>query len=398
MKPPPQDILRDDYARSLDVFKTLVDVRFRLLVLVPGAAAVTTGLLGAKNDPGAARFALALLGLVATCGVIVYEVRNSQLHDAVVHRLKFLELLLGQPAASFSGVGGLMNERPSKPTVLLVPLWHDLALSVVYGASIAAWVWLLISSPSPVPDLLNASCANGVPAPSPAWWPLACWPYSPLILVGTSVMAGLLASRCVIVLSRSSRPSSTCTAIIRDPKGSIERLDVVDSTKLLLDKLVEHKMKKSRICEHDADLACLLGLAVREDVRGVLFTRRLRFILRHAGCLEVGSKRRCPEKGRFRIVGERRRAITWIQATEEGEKYQAIESASERRAELSRILTRRMYFYQEVKKLVPLVNDAEELHRIVSAGTYAPWLDLAQIRFRVDLSRELESPEVRPPI
>jgi hypothetical protein len=87
------EVLREDYGRTLDVFKMLVDIRFRLLALVPAVSGVAVGLLG-KADPQGAGVAVAVLGLIATAGIIVYEIRNSQLHDAAVHRLKFLEALL----------------------------------------------------------------------------------------------------------------------------------------------------------------------------------------------------------------------------------------------------------------------------------------------------------------
>ena len=90
---PTVEVLREDYGRTLDVFKMLVDIRFRLLALVPAVSGVAVGLLG-KADPQGAGVAVAVLGLIATAGIIVYEIRNSQLHDAAVHRLKFLEALL----------------------------------------------------------------------------------------------------------------------------------------------------------------------------------------------------------------------------------------------------------------------------------------------------------------
>lgn len=122
---PTVEVLRDDYSRTLDVFKALVDIRFRLLALVPAVAGVAVGLLG-KPDVRGTTVAVAALGLVATAGVIVYEIRNSQLHDSVVHRLKFL----GMPPARPHLIGRL---PPTKDPVLAFRHTDRLAYSSVHA-------------------------------------------------------------------------------------------------------------------------------------------------------------------------------------------------------------------------------------------------------------------------
>ena len=69
----------------------------------------------------------------------MYDLRNSQFHDATIHRAKELEKALTLSQLSDKGpAGGLMNERPRDRYRLVgVEVWHDRALFVVYAASAA---------------------------------------------------------------------------------------------------------------------------------------------------------------------------------------------------------------------------------------------------------------------
>lgn len=139
-----QDRLRLDYERTYDNYKLLADIRFKLLGLVPVASVVSASFLqGPDVGP---RLWLAVPGLLATVGVVLYELRNSQLYDATIHRLKELEALLGMvPCTESADRGGLFNERPVRQRLFgIVTFWHDRALGIVYGASISAWVGVLV--------------------------------------------------------------------------------------------------------------------------------------------------------------------------------------------------------------------------------------------------------------
>ncbi len=96
--------------------------------------------------PAGELLGIGLLGLVATFGILVYELRKSQLHDAVVHRAAELERRLGFPSAVGSGAaGGLFTERPRRTIRLLgvIDVWHDRGLALVYGAALAGWTYLV---------------------------------------------------------------------------------------------------------------------------------------------------------------------------------------------------------------------------------------------------------------
>jgi hypothetical protein len=129
--------LKMDYEQTLATWRMLVDLRFRLLAFVPAVAGVLVALGG--RSPSATSALVAALGLAALFGIIMYDLRNSQFHDAAIHRAKELEKALALYLLSDKGAdGGLMNERPRDRYRLAgVQVWHDRALFIVYAASAA---------------------------------------------------------------------------------------------------------------------------------------------------------------------------------------------------------------------------------------------------------------------
>lgn len=138
------DLLRLDYDHTLDQLRTLTDVRFKLLALVPTVSGVAIGLLGRPRS-AAELLGVGLLGLSATLGILFYELRNTQLSDYATQRAKAVERELGLVSAfGASGTGGLYTERPDRSVhVLGVELGHDRGLSLVYGAALAGWSYLV---------------------------------------------------------------------------------------------------------------------------------------------------------------------------------------------------------------------------------------------------------------
>jgi hypothetical protein len=140
------DRLRLDYDQTTQLLRTLTDIRFKLLAFVPTVAGASVGLLGHPR-PAAELLGVGLLGLVATLGIFVYELRNSQVYDAVVERAKALERKLGLPAVlgAEGTQGGLFSERPRRGLTLfgLLAVWHDRGLALVYGAALAGWSYLV---------------------------------------------------------------------------------------------------------------------------------------------------------------------------------------------------------------------------------------------------------------
>lgn len=159
----------DDYRTTVDVWRQYVDTRFNLLRLVPLATGV--GVAFIADRPSAESALVAVGALVSLFGILMYDLRNSVLHDAIVHRAKALEDLLDLDRVS--GVqtdmtyGGPFTDRPAKRVKFMGVLgWHDRALNIVYSASAAAWTVVLVVS-------LLAELQW--PANSADQWLLAAW-------------------------------------------------------------------------------------------------------------------------------------------------------------------------------------------------------------------------------
>jgi hypothetical protein len=130
------DRLRLDYEQTTQLVRTLTDIRFKLLAFVPTISGASVGLVG-RGQPAAVLVAVGALGLCATVGILLYELRNAQLFDAVVARAATLEQQLGL---------GLFRERPRQPSTLfgMLEARHDRGLGLVYGAALAGWSYLFV--------------------------------------------------------------------------------------------------------------------------------------------------------------------------------------------------------------------------------------------------------------
>jgi hypothetical protein len=134
---PDRERLKMDYEQTMAAWRMLVDLRFRLLAFVPSITGVVVALAG--RSPSATSALVAALSLTALFGIIIYDLRNTQFHDAAIHRAKALERSLGLARLSDKGTGGgLMSERPRERYRLAgVQVWHDRGLFIVYSASAA---------------------------------------------------------------------------------------------------------------------------------------------------------------------------------------------------------------------------------------------------------------------
>ena len=138
------DRLRLDYQETSDLLRTLTDVRFKLLALVPTLSGAAIAVLGHPSS-AAELLGVGLLGLTATLGLLLYELRNSQLADYGTRRAQAIEAELGLVSIrGDSGPGGLFNERPGRTLRLfgLSPIDRDRGLILVYSAALAGWTYL----------------------------------------------------------------------------------------------------------------------------------------------------------------------------------------------------------------------------------------------------------------
>ncbi len=131
--------LQLDYDTTVRVILALTDVRFKLLALVPTIAGAAIAVISRRGATAAELMVLGAVGLVATLGILVYELRNTQLYDGAVARAAVLEGSLQLQA------GGLFGGRPKEGARLLgvFALSHDRALGLVYAAALGGWSYLV---------------------------------------------------------------------------------------------------------------------------------------------------------------------------------------------------------------------------------------------------------------
>jgi len=131
--------LRLDYDTTVRVLLALADTRFKLLAIVPTIAGAAIAIVS-RGATAAELMALGTVGLVATLGLLVYELRNTQLYDSAVVRSAVLEGTLGLEG------GGLFGGRPKEGFRLLgaFEISHDRALGLVYAAAIGGWSYLVV--------------------------------------------------------------------------------------------------------------------------------------------------------------------------------------------------------------------------------------------------------------
>ena len=129
-----QDLLLKMYDQTCSTWRMLVDVRFKLLALVPTVSLVSLAtVFGAQDSPKylspQLRLLFAILGLIATIGLLIYDLRNSQLHDDLISRGRKIEHELGVDTCVFRG------RKVAKGIIK-----HDAATLLIYGVALVAWI------------------------------------------------------------------------------------------------------------------------------------------------------------------------------------------------------------------------------------------------------------------
>jgi hypothetical protein len=123
--PDEQERLRLEYGQATELLRTLTDVRFKLLAFAPTIAGTAVAVLGTHAHPRTL-LAVGALGLVATTGIVLYELRNTELYEYALTRVEELETQLGL---------ALFTRRPHHR--------RDRPLALVYAAVVGAWTYLV---------------------------------------------------------------------------------------------------------------------------------------------------------------------------------------------------------------------------------------------------------------
>lgn len=121
------------YEKNYDAWSRMLDIRFKLVGLVPLASAGgILSLLAKASEPYGSLWALGLMGAAITAGLWIYERRNGQLIVDHMIRGAEIEHQLGVSQGVFLG------RRP--PSGLIR---HQIGIGTVYGATMLGWLTLL---------------------------------------------------------------------------------------------------------------------------------------------------------------------------------------------------------------------------------------------------------------
>jgi ethanolamine utilization microcompartment shell protein EutS len=139
-----REALLKEYGEVSGNFRTLTDIRFRLLSLLPAAAAVAAAFKPEGGAPG--RLPFAIFGLTVTIGLVTYNKRNDQLYNELVNRAAAIERELGLPDGAFATRPNAWLEFRS--LTLRWDVSHGRAVYTVYLATVAFWLFLALEAVS----------------------------------------------------------------------------------------------------------------------------------------------------------------------------------------------------------------------------------------------------------
>lgn len=141
------ELIRLDYEKAVAIWQQLVEIRFKLLAVVPVVTGAAVSFTESAKTP-ALGITLGLLGFLVTLGIISYDQRNTEIYEVLVRRAKLLELRLGvPPLLPDSPSGGPFSCRPGRGRKLFgITLWHDRGLITIYSATLGAWVYLFTAT------------------------------------------------------------------------------------------------------------------------------------------------------------------------------------------------------------------------------------------------------------
>jgi hypothetical protein len=137
-----------EYEQINENVRALADVRFKLLALLPIAGGIAVALMAEAAKGADIRtltmiLAGSVLGFLLTLGITLYDQRNSELYNALIHRARHLERRRAQPPTpgypQRRAAGGQFVERPGPSRSVFFLAKHDIALSLIYGALLGAW-------------------------------------------------------------------------------------------------------------------------------------------------------------------------------------------------------------------------------------------------------------------
>lgn len=153
-----------DYEQTLETYRQLAEIRFKLLAFIPAiSAAAITLLTQTSIDPWGKR-ALASLGFLVTLGIVLYDQRNTQFYNGAIGRAKHLEEELKLRRFERDRNMGLFGSRSDhgQRYLFLLPVQHDLGLALIYSPVFGGWAFAFIQGGWPTRGLLAATVGFGL--------------------------------------------------------------------------------------------------------------------------------------------------------------------------------------------------------------------------------------------
>ncbi|WP_157890286.1 hypothetical protein [Marinobacterium aestuarii] len=140
LSPDKVELLKSVYSEVCATWRSLHDVRFKLLGLVPF---VTVGVLvvilpgSGTSEHLSSWYAriIPAVGLLVTIGLLIYDTRNSEIYDDLISRGRRIEAELGIKTGIFRG----------RRTPECAWIKHGNATRLIYGAAILGWVLSLVA-------------------------------------------------------------------------------------------------------------------------------------------------------------------------------------------------------------------------------------------------------------
>ena len=126
--------LRLDHERTLALLQELNETRFKLLALVPTIAGLAVGFLSASR-PAVELLALGAVGMSATLGILIYELRAGELKNTLSQRAGALESQLL--------VYGPLVTPATRRLFGVFQVTQRRGVALVFGAALAAWTYVV---------------------------------------------------------------------------------------------------------------------------------------------------------------------------------------------------------------------------------------------------------------
>jgi hypothetical protein len=120
------------YEKIADNVKQLEDIRFKLLAIVPSVSAIGIKELYSINCENSIKVFFAVLGIVITFSIFIFEQRNRQIIKALNKRKIAIEELMNVETDTFE------KDLQSKGIVT-----HRFSMNLIYITAIVSWLLFL---------------------------------------------------------------------------------------------------------------------------------------------------------------------------------------------------------------------------------------------------------------